>query len=189
MADRQVTALTAAVLVIAFVGCGDGYENGAGVYTDPATSSQPQPATATAPRTAAPQTRDAPAPAQSIDTTASETGEAPGLTPAQRRDVRDASRAARAFLRGYLPYSYGKGGAREIRAVDPALRDELARRPPRVPPALAHRARPRLKRLRVSGIAAGAVYLFADIDDSDASYTALVEARLRDDRWVVVRVQ
>jgi len=188
MAHRQVTALTGAVVALVLAACGDGYQRGAGVYTDPTSSSQPEPVVTTSvtPPTA---TEASVKRAQSTDATGSETGEAPQLTPAQQRDVRDASRAARTFLRGYLPYSYGKGDAREIRDVDPALRDELARRPPRVPPALSHRARPRLKRLRVSGTARGAVYLFADIDDSDASYTALVEARLRDDRWVVVGVQ
>ena len=38
-----------------------------------------------------------------------------------------ATRAARRFLDGYLPYTYGAAPARELRSVTPPLRRELAK--------------------------------------------------------------
>lgn len=181
MAHRQVAATLLAVGVAAVLaGCGDNYDRGAGVLTIP-TTTQPAPAAVT--------TTVSAAPAQTTDAGGTESSEAAPLTAAQRRTVRAASRAARAFLRGYLPYSYGQATAKAIRAAAPALRDELARRPPRVPPALADRARPRLKRLRVNGLAGGKVFLLADVDDGSSRYAALLELRQRDGRWLVTRVQ
>lgn len=174
---RAAALITAALLAIVFAGCGDAYENGAGVYTTARTTSQ-----ATAP----PAT---PAPTQSTDSSGTESSETAPLTSQQRRAARNASRAARRFLDGYLPYSYGKARADAIVAVAPALRSELARRPPRVPAALARRARPRLTRLQLSSASADAVYLLAHIDDASSRYVALINVQRVRSRWLVTRVQ
>jgi hypothetical protein len=178
--NRKAPATLALCIATAVaMGCGDQYERGAGVYTFATTST----ATA-APGAAAPGA----APLQSTDSTGTENTEAPSLTDAQRRDVAGAQRAARIFLRGYLPYSYGQAPASRIRAVDPALQRGLAARPPRVPPALARKARPRVVRMQRSGVPDGAVLLIAQIDDGDGRYTTLLELRRAGSVWRVVRV-
>ena len=63
---------------------------------------------------------------------------APAVAPG---DARAAAAAARVFLEGYLPYSYGRAQARRIRAAATSLLRELEASPPRVPASVA-RARP-----------------------------------------------
>ena len=175
--------LTAAVIALASAaglgGCGDEYTRGAGVYSTTTTQPGVRTLTSTAPA-APPQTTDA------GGTESSETGE---LTAAQRRSVRGAGRAARRFLEGYLPYSYGRRNAGSIRSATPALRSALARQAPRVPPALAAKARPRVKDLKPSGFATGRVILLAHIDDGQSRYVALLTVQRRDNRWVVSQVR
>lgn len=170
------TGPAACLVVLALVGCGDDYQR------------DTQTTTETAVLTVSP---GAATPAQSTDGTGREDSERQRLTEAQRRDADEAKRAARAFLAGYLPFSYGQAQAEEIRAVAPALRAELARNPPRVPRDLVAKARPRLARdgLLVSGATGAAVILTAQVDDGQARYVVLVEVRRRGDRWLVVRVQ
>lgn len=188
MADRQVsvrarTLLLAAVLLSAAPasGCGDEYEKGAGIYTTSPT------ATAAAPTAEASASQE---PSQRAGGQgAQETSEGAALTGAQRAAVERASAAARVFLAGYLPYSYGQADARELRAVAPELRDELARHPPRVPPAKSEQARPRLRRLQLSGVDAGRVLLLAQVDDGDSRYAALVTVSQRGGSWLVTEVQ
>ena len=55
------------------------------------------------------------------------------LVPASRADVAASRRAARRFLAGYLPYTYGRAHASTIRSATPALRRRLAAQRPRVP--------------------------------------------------------
>jgi hypothetical protein len=175
---RRALALLAVAAVTA-AGCGEAYERGdAGVFTLPAR------ATVAAPAPAA-----VAAGSQRTDASGTESAEAPPATATQRRAGAGASRAARAFLRGYLPYSYGKAPAASIHAAARSLRAELARRPPRVPAALARRARPRLERLQLSSADARAVYLLANIDDGAAAYVALLTIRRPGARWIVTRVQ
>jgi hypothetical protein len=56
------------------------------------------------------------------------------------REARAATAAARAFLDGYLPYSYGQSDAGPIRAAAWRLLRELEASPPRVPAAVARSA-------------------------------------------------
>lgn len=188
MVDRQVSLravrVGAAVVasVAALAGCGDDYEKGAGVYT--ATS------TATSPSTSA--TTPAPPATAPVQTSGREGAEGrahQALTPQQQRAVNGAERAARAFLAGYLPYSYGQGEARELRSVSPPLREELERNPPRVPPGKADQARPRLRGLGASGTAADRVILLAQVADRQSRYAVLLTVQRRDDRWIVTQVQ
>jgi hypothetical protein len=75
------------------------------------------------------------------------------------RDVAQVKRAARRFLAGYLPYSYGRGDAADIEAVAPELRRQLASERPRVPRSVARR-RPRVVLLQAEG--AGVTALVSD---------------------------
>jgi hypothetical protein len=182
VARRQVTRglIAAAVTALALTGCGDDYEKGAGVYTAEPTTTQTAPAT----------TPSAPAeePTQTTGAEGTESHEAE-LTAAQRRAAREASSAARVFLEGYLPYSYSQAKASEIRGLTPQLRDELTANPPRVPPALAEKAQPRLRELETSGVTTGRVILLAQVDDGERRYASLVTLTRRGDRWVVSQVQ
>ena len=189
MTVRALTAAIAAIAAIAalagavaLAACGENYDKGgAGVYT--ATPAASAPAT----RTGSPTT---PEPVQTAGgESADESAEAQPLDAAQRRMVSEASSAARVFLAGYLPYSYGQADAARIRSVSSELRDELQRNPPRVPPAKATQARPRVRRLELSGVDTGRVILLAQIDDGESRYATLVTVNRRDERWIVTEVQ
>ena len=188
MADRQVTRRSSATwaaavaIALAITACGDNYENGAGVYTATPTATAPS----TAPSTPAPA---ATTPTQTTGGEGTEDQEHDALTPAQQRAVHTAATAARRFLAGYLPYSYGQGDADEIRSVARQLRAELAQDPPRVPPALADKARPRVGRLQVSGTDRDRVILLAQVDDGQSRYAILLTVQRRDDQWIVTQVQ
>lgn len=181
MVARRLTCALIALASAAGIGaCGDEYVRGAGVYS----------ATTTVPAEQA--TIPTPAePVQTTDAGGTEGVEAPKLTAAQQRAVREASAAARSFLAGYLPYSYGRRDAAAIRSVSPSLRSTLARNAPRVPPALAEKARPRvLGRLEVSGITGRErVMLLARIDDGQSRYAALLTVQRLGQRWAVDEVR
>jgi len=174
-------AVTAAI-ALAIAACGDNYEEGAGVYTATPTTTVPSTTASTPGATAT-------APTQTTGGEGTEDREHDALTPAQQREVRAASQTARTFLAGYLPYSYGQGDADEIRGVARQLRAELAQDPPRVPPALADKARPRVGRLQVSGTDQDRVILLAQVDDGQSRYAVLLTVQRRDDQWIVTRVQ
>lgn len=178
-ARRLIVVVMALASTSAVAACGDEYVRGAGVYSN--TTSTPGAQTATTP--------GAIAPAQSTDAEGTESSEVGRVSAAQRRDVREASKAARRFLAGYLPYSYGRRPARAIRSVSPALRGELERQTPRVPPALAAKARPRLEGLTLSGIAGRRVILLARIDDGQSRYAALLTVQRQGQRWAVSQVR
>jgi hypothetical protein len=174
-----IVVVMAAGSAVAISGCGDEYVHGAGVYTN--TSTTPGVQTSTIPA--------ALAPAQTTDDTGTESSETGQISRQQRRDVREATTAARRFLAGYLPYSYGRRDARNIRSVSPALRRELQRHAPRVPPALAEKARPRVLDLKMSGVTSDEVILLARIDDGQSRYVALVTVQRRGQRWAVSQVR
>ena len=96
---------------------------------------------------------------------------------------------ARRFLAGYLPYSYGRRPPRTIRGLTPDLRRDLVRHTPRVPPALADKARPRLTGLTLSGIDGRQVILLARIDDGRSRYAALLTVQRQGQRWAVSQVR
>jgi hypothetical protein len=112
----------------------------------------------------------------------------PQLTPAQRDVQRRAEQAARGFLAGYLPYSYGQANAREIRAATPALRRELAASPPRVSAAARHAARPRVRQLRVSGLNGSRAYVLAQVEDGSRTYPTSLTLQRHGQRWLVATV-
>jgi hypothetical protein len=181
MTVRPLPAVLASALALA--ACGDNYdEGGAGVSTATPAASAPAATSTSSPTSSEPvQT----AGGESAD----ETAEAQPLDAAQRRMVSEASSAARAFLAGYLPYSYGQADAAGIRSAASELRDELQRNPPRVPPAKAAKAKPRVRRLEVSGLDTGRVILLAQVDDGESRYATLITVNRRADRWIVTEVQ
>lgn len=179
MAGRLIVVVVALTSAIGIGACGDEYVKGAGVYS------------ATTATSAETTTKPAPmAPEQTTDAGGTEGSEARRLTAAQRLAVRGASTAARRFMAGYLPYSYGRRDARTIRSASASLRRTLASQAPRVPPVLVHEARPRLRRLQVSGIAAGQrVLLLAHVDDGQSRYVAFLTVQRRGHRWTVREVR
>ncbi len=114
---------------------------------------------------------------------------APSLSAVQRDAQRRAKRAARAFLTGYLPYSYGQRPDPAIRGATPALRRELIGHRPRVSAQLTNSARPRVRRLRATGLTRNRVYLLAQIDDRQSGYATTLTVQRRGARWLVSEVQ
>jgi hypothetical protein len=109
----------------------------------------------------------APTPAVSVPTSQP----APTLTPAH---VAAAKTAARAFLRGYLAYTYGH--RRPLEAVAPTLKRAVVSRPvPRVPPQMRH-AHPQIVALTTEGATARRVPVTATVTDGVTSYTVQVIA-------------
>lgn len=112
----------------------------------------------------------------------------PSQSPAQRDTQRRAEHTARAFLSGYLPYSYGRATAREIRAATRALQRELAANPPRVSAAARQAARPRVRQLRVSGLDGSRAYVLAQIEDGSQTYPTSLTLERHGHRWLVATV-
>jgi hypothetical protein len=186
---RAIVAL--AVLLAAFItGCGHDYDDGAGTYTTtPAPTAGASASAATTPTPAGP----TPAPAERLGEDPEPSAGAPGaqLSPAQRRAEAAARGAARAFLTGYLPYTYGLARASAIRAAGARLRAQLDAEPPRVPPAQRRGGRhAKLAALQTAAIEARRVTMVATVDDGGNGYGALltVEPDAHDD-WRVTEVR
>lgn len=103
-------------------------------------------------------------------------------------DVADAKRAARRFLAGYLPYTYGRADAGMIRSADPALREELASQPPRVPPTVARRARPRVTTLQAETATRERASVLALVADGKRRYTIELELEREGREWRVADI-
>jgi hypothetical protein len=96
-----------------------------------------------------------------------------------RADVAVSRRAARRFLAGYLPYTYGRTRARAIRSATPGLRRRLAMRRPRVPARERGRT-PRLLLLQSDSVGHDHAEFVALVSDGRHRYTvalALIRAR------------
>jgi hypothetical protein len=110
---------------------------------------------------------------------------APAVAPG---DARAAVAAARAFLEGYLPYSYGRAKARRIRAAAAPLLREFETAPPRVP-ANVTRARPMLVSVRAETTTGGSdVDVVALVDDGRRRYRIPLAVRDTGRRWVVTAI-
>jgi hypothetical protein len=110
---------------------------------------------------------------------------APAVAP---DDARAAAAAARAFLEGYLPYSYGRAHAERIRAAAIPLLRELEASPPRVPASVA-RARPQLVSVHAEAATGGSdVDVVAVVDDGRRRYRIPLAVRDTGRRWVVTAV-
>jgi hypothetical protein len=115
-----------------------------------------------------------------------ESEHAPAVAP---REARAATAAARAFLDGYLPYSYGQSDAGRIRAAAGQLLRELEASPPRVPAAVAQ-ARPRLIYVRARAATSDLdVELLAVVEDGQRRYRIPLAVRHAGHRWIVTAVR
>jgi hypothetical protein len=133
---------------------------------------------------ASPAASTAPSPA-GITREEAEAGSAPAVAPG---DARAVAAAARVFLEGYLPYSYGRAQAQRIRVTAIPLLRELEAAPPRVPASVA-RARPRLVSVRAEAATGGSdVNVVAVVDDGRRRYRIPLAVRNTGRRWVVTAI-
>ena len=121
-------------------------------------------------------------PARSSPPPASAPQPAKGNEPAAARAV------ARAFLEGYLAYSYGHTRVVAIPDADPRLIASLQRQRPRVPAAAARRD-PKVTSLQLLTQARGAIQATATVDDgSGVSYPLVAYLDRHPNGWVVTRL-
>jgi hypothetical protein len=134
--------------------------------------------------------RFSPAPSTNSSSTAPTQGEREAKSPpaVAPREARAATAAVRAFLAGYLPYSYGRSGAGQIRAAATRLLRELEASPPRVPATVA-RARPRLISVRAEAATGElGIDVLALVDDGQRRYSIPLAVRHAGRRWIVTAV-
>ena len=180
-----LVALTAGAALLAGCGLSDPYAPTTSAPSSTSTSPPTRTAQATAPAVA---TTPAPQPRRPA-------GAGPALSPSQAATRRAATRAARTFLRGYLPYSYGQHSPPAIHAASPALRRELAVSPPRVPAVLRRNARPRVTQIELVEIVGNRVFLSAQVDERRRDrphaprYALSLTVVDRGGRWVVTEVR
>jgi hypothetical protein len=135
--------------------------------------------------------RSSGAPSTSSASAAATQGEREAKSPpaVAPREARVATAAARAFLDGYLPYSYGQSDAERIRAAAGRLLRELEASPPRVPASVA-RARPRLISVRAEAATGGSnVDVVAVVEDRRRRYHIPLVVRDTGRRWIVTAVR
>jgi hypothetical protein len=115
---------------------------------------------------------------------------APPPTPPKvtAAEIRQAKRAARRFLAGYLAYTYGRRRARTIRAATAELRRTLARQPPRVRRARDRRRRARVELIHTDEVATRGIGVIALVADRARRYSVHVALERRGDRWLIARV-
>jgi len=118
----------------------------------------------------------------------SEEGKPPAALEASRSEVDAAKRAARRFLAGYLPYTYGRRSPDRIAAATAALVRQLDNERPRVP------ARERGRRARVVLVqadAAGPVRAEATalVSDGARRYTVPLKLARQRSGWKVTDVE
>ena len=105
------------------------------------------------------------------------------------REARAATAAARAFLDGYLSYSYGRSDAGRIRAAAWWLLRDLEASPPRVPAEVAQ-AQPRLIYVRARAATSELdVELLAVVEDGQRRYRIPLTVHHAGDRWIVTAVR
>src|SRR4051794_7137433 len=112
----------------------------------------------------------------------------PSTAPSAGRSAQEraALAAARRFLAGYLPYSYGQAPATRIEAAATPLARTLRRQPVRVA-AAERRFRPRLIGLEVMEVNGDLGFdLAATVEDGRRRYALAVAVRAEGARWRVV---
>ena len=135
--------------------------------------------------------RFSPAPSTNSSSAAAAQGEREAKNPpaVAPRKARAATAAARAFLAGYLPYSYGQSDAQRIRAAATPLLRELKASPPRVPASVT-RARPQLISVRAEAATGGSnVDVVAVVEDGQRRYRIPLAVRHARHRWLVTAVR
>ena len=106
--------------------------------------------------------------------------------PVSRVDVATSRRAARRFLAGYLPYTYGRAQAREIRSATPALRRQLAAQRPRVPTPERRRT-PHVVVLQSDSVGHEHAEFVALVTDGTRRYTVAIALKRTRAGWQIDR--
>lgn len=96
-------------------------------------------------------------------------------------------RAARRFLAGYVPYTYGQRRASTIDAATPTLRARLAHTPPRVP-AAERRRRPRITGVQLASGGVDSASALGLVEDGTRRYSVGLRLVRRGGRWRVSAV-
>ena len=104
-----------------------------------------------------------------------------------RADVAASKQAAHRFLAGYLPSTYGRGRARQMRPATPSLRRQLSATRPRVP-ARERRRAPRLVLLQSDTVGHRHAELVALVSDGHRRYTVGLSLERAGAGWQVARV-
>jgi hypothetical protein len=117
----------------------------------------------------------------------SEDREPPDALAVTRADVSEVKRAARRFLAGYLPYSYGRRAPDAIVGATQQLRAELVSERPRAP-AGAHHRRPRIVLLQTEGAGREHAGILALVNDGERRYTVPLELARLEAGWRVTDV-
>jgi len=104
-----------------------------------------------------------------------------------RKQIAAAKRATRAFLAGYLPYTYGRAGPRAIRLATAELRRALGARRPRVP-AAERRRRAEIEAVTVQGGSPRRVGMLALVDDGRRRYSVRLALARYSGGWKVTEV-
>jgi hypothetical protein len=111
---------------------------------------------------------------------------APPVPAAQLRRAHDATER---FLATYVPFAYGRPGARAVSSVTPVLGRRLARDGAPLTP-VERRRRPRVVSLRVVGMTPGFALATAIVDDGGiAAYPLRFTVQEGAGRWAVSSVQ
>jgi hypothetical protein len=127
---------------------------------------------------------DTPSPIVPSATPSAPSEEGDPTEQASRTDIARSKRAARRFLAGYLPFTYGRGTAERIRHAAPELRAEL--RPPRVP---ARERRPRVELLQTNGVSRERAQVTALVRDGRRRYTVRLDLANTASGWLVTEIR
>lgn len=176
----RLFVIAAGIVLVAAVGLSltsGGREERSGAARTPAVNES---------RAAAPPPVEAPADPAALPVPSEEGPGARGAQPS-RTQVTAAKRNARRFLDGYLPYNYGRGGAREIEAATVELRRALAADRPRVP-ATERRRRARIETLQVDGASPRRAGVLALVDDGRRRYSVRLQLARYGSNWKVTSV-
>jgi hypothetical protein len=130
---------------------------------------------------------DAPGQPVPLPDAPSEEGRLPAGHQTSQEDVAQASRSARRFLAGYLPYSYGRRSARRVEGASAALMRRLASERPRVPAAI-RRRQPRLLLVQSAGVGLTRADMLALVTDGTGRYTVALELERTMAGWIVTDV-
>lgn len=108
-----------------------------------------------------------------------------GPTPLE---VREAKTTARRFLRGYLPYSYGKGSAGRILGASDELLRELGDEPPHAPLNAERGGDAKVTALQAEEAEPGLISVLAFVEDSERDYALSLTLERVGRAWRVSKV-
>lgn len=109
--------------------------------------------------------------------------------PASRRAIAAAKRAARAFIGGYVPFTFEQGDAAGIPYATDTLRARLAEDPPRVPETVKRpRERPEIELMQVEGSSQRRIGLLAVLRDGGNRFSIQIDLARYESGWLVTSV-